>query len=138
MSTPALEVTTVLAVAAGAGLGAAVRYGAERWHVHARHGRPPNERDLPWATFAVNVVGSALLGAVVALAVSGRLADLALAGLGAGLAGGLTTFSTFALDVVELLREGRRATTAAYVLLSLVLGTAAAAGAYTLLVHLAG
>ena len=133
MSTGHLELASVLAVAGGAGLGAALRYGAERWHVHVRHGLPPSERDLPWATLTVNVVGSALLGAVVGLAVSGRLGDLALAALGAGLAGGLTTFSTFALDVVELLRERRRGTAAGYVLLSVAMGTTAASGAYLLL-----
>ena len=60
-----------------------------------------------WAergTFAVNVVGSATLGALVG-ADAGR--DVLLV-VGVGLCGGLTTFSTYAVEVVGLAATSRR------------------------------
>lgn len=71
----------------------------------------------PWGVLAVNAAGSALAGAVVAVAP----ADLRLV-LVTGLAGGLTTFSTFSLETVELTLEGRWRVAVASVLSNLVLG----------------
>ncbi|WP_207454992.1 fluoride efflux transporter FluC [Herbiconiux sp. SYSU D00978] len=71
----------------------------------------------PWGVLAVNAVGSALAGAVVAIAP----ADLRLV-LVTGLAGGLTTFSTFSLETVELALEGRWRVAVASVAANLVLG----------------
>lgn len=50
----------------------------------------------PWATLLVNVVGAALLG-YVAVALPARRPLL-----GTGFCGGLTTFSTLQLEVLEL------------------------------------
>ncbi|WP_158854966.1 CrcB family protein [Halorhabdus sp. CUG00001] len=55
-------------------------------------------------TFAVNVLGSFLLGAIVAAPV-GEPAALA---LGTGFCGAFTTFSTFAFETVRLYEDGRR------------------------------
>lgn len=52
-------------------------------------------RAVPWGTLAANLSGSLLLGLLVGLDVP---ADVLLA-LGTGVTGGLTTFSTFALEV---------------------------------------
>jgi CrcB protein len=74
---------TALLVALGAGAGAALRFLVSR----AQPG--------PRGTLAVNVVGCLLLGAVAGAP------DRASALLGAGLCGGLTTFSTYAVETVE-------------------------------------
>ena len=131
-----MSALVALGVGLGAGLGAQLRYAAERVHgrivgrrVAQGHGTP---KEFPWATLTVNVVGSALLGVVAGLVVRGSLDPAWQAVLGAGLAGGLTTFSTFSFDVVELVREGRPLRAGLDVLLSLVLGLAAAAAAYHL------
>jgi fluoride exporter len=121
-----------LAVGVATGVGAMGRYGAEvlhaRWRVRHGHVR---DRQFPWATATVNVVGSALFGVAGGLVLGGAAADpTVLVLVGSGVAGGLTTYSTFALDVVELLREGRRRVAAAYVLSSVGLGVAAALVAY--------
>ena len=50
----------------------------------------------PWATLLVNVAGAALLGYVVVALPHRRPL------LGTGLCGGLTTFSTLQLEVLEL------------------------------------
>lgn len=64
-------------------------------------------RDFPWGTLAVNVAGSFVMGLLAALLVE-RLAlgPAWRAGLLIGFLGAFTTFSTFALETVELLEEG--------------------------------
>ncbi len=80
---------------------------------------------LPWGTFAVNVVGSFLLGVLAetfALAVD---ASAALRGfLIVGLLGSFTTFSTFSLDVALLVQRGRIDLAALYVAGSVILAIA--------------
>jgi CrcB protein len=88
-------------VAVGAGLGAMVRAAVDRT-ITARVG--PTR--LPWATLAVNVAGSFLLGFVLALtaAALGGSDDAAESAetlrlvVGTGFCGGLTTFSTFSFE----------------------------------------
>jgi CrcB protein len=75
----------------------------------------------PWGVLTVNVVGSAAAG--VAVAVAPPEVRLVLV---TGFAGGLTTFSTFSLETVELALEGRWRTAAASVSANLVLGIGAA------------
>lgn len=57
-------------------------------------------RGSPWGTFAVNVAGSALLGALAGAAVSPAMLAL----LGTGFCGALSTYSTFGAETVELAR----------------------------------
>jgi CrcB protein len=79
---------------------------------------------FPWHTLLVNVIGCALLAFVTA-----RELPLAVNRLFAvGFCGGLTTFSTFAVEVVELLDDGRPTMALTYVALSLALGLVAFIG----------
>jgi len=81
-----------------------------------------------WATLAVNVVGSLLLGILVH---AGRHLDPALRdGLGVGLLGGFTTFSTFSVQAMLEADGGKAGTALLYVTASVVLGIAAAAAGY--------
>ncbi len=82
-----------------------------------------------WATLAINVLGSLLLGILVHV---GRdLAPELRDALGVGLLGGFTTFSTFSVQAVLENETGEFATAALYVMASVVLGlTAAAIGYY--------
>ena len=79
---------TAVLVALGAAVGAALRFA-----VASRH-----DRRVPWGTLVVNVAGSALLGALSAMALSGH----AMALLGTGFCGGFTTYSAFAVQTHEL------------------------------------
>lgn len=88
---------------------------------------------IPWATLTINVVGAFLL-AVVAEVVTARslhrhpvIAVRVVRPLfGTGFCGGFTTFSSLAVALDVLTRDGRPAAAGAYLGLSLVLGLAAA------------
>ncbi|WP_044883299.1 MULTISPECIES: CrcB family protein [unclassified Frankia] len=89
------------AIAAGGALGACARYAAAlAWPT------PPGA--FGWTTMAVNAVGCAAIGVLMALLAAGRLAHpLARPFLGTGILGGFTTFSTYAVGVEGLLDDGR-------------------------------
>lgn len=127
-----MSLWVALGVGLGAGVGAQLRYGTELVHARSRRRRGVGRATFPWATLTVNVVGSALLGTVTALVVRGVLDDAWGTVLGAGLAGGLTTFSTLSLDVVELWRQHRTARALLDVAAHVVLGIGAAALAFHL------
>lgn len=84
---------------------------------------------FPWPTIASNTVGSAAVGALAG-AVSSGAGQTWMLVVGAGFAGGLTTFSSLAVDAVVLWREERRAATTAYLVATAGLGLAAAAAGW--------
>ena len=108
----------VLALVAGA-LGALLRYGTTRLFARRKD-------ELPWAVLAVNSVGSFIGGVVLGLVTTHAVGpDVQLVVLG-GLAGGLTTFSTFSVETVQLAIAKRWGVAAATVGANLVLGVGAA------------
>lgn len=107
----------VAAVVAGAS-GAVLRYLVSRAFA---------KQPFPWAVLMVNVVGSAIGGSIAAVAAP----DLRLIVLG-GLCGGLTTFSTFSVETIQLIQDNRIGTAVLSVAANLVLGIGAAVVAYTL------
>jgi fluoride exporter len=120
-----------LAVGVGGALGAPLRYLIDLW-VQERHtGR------MPWGTFCVNVIGTFVLGVVLGLVSVGGLADGAAALLGTGLCGALTTYSTFSVEAVRLMEDGRARVALAYVALSLTLGILACLAGWSLALLLA-
>lgn len=114
---------TVLLVAAGAAVGAPLRYVVDRW-LRARFGA-----GFPWGTLVVNVVGSFVLGLVLG---SPTVSASVVAVVGTGFCGALTTYSTFSYETLRLLEDGARARAVANVLLSLAAGLGAAALGWTL------
>lgn len=114
------------AVAAGGGLGAAARYGA--WLLWPVHGS-----GFPWTTFAVNVLGCALIGVLMAALARARAPHrLIRPFLGTGVLGGFTTFSTYAADVHGLLGDGHAGVGLAYLAATPLVAVAAAWGAAAL------
>jgi len=112
---------TVLLVALGAAVGAPARYLADR-AVQSRH-----DSLFPWGTFVVNVVGSFVLGLVVAAAAAGRLSPGVVAAVGTGFCGALTTYSTFGYETLRLAEERAHLEAALNVVASIAAGVAAAA-----------
>lgn len=95
-------------VGVGGGLGAIARYGVgQLW--------PTHPAGFPWATFAVNVLGCFLIGVLMVLISEVWPAHrLARPFLGVGVLGGFTTFSTYAMDTLGLLRPGTAGLAFAY------------------------
>jgi CrcB protein len=116
---PRIDVRELLAIAVGGAAGALVRAGLAE-------ALPHDDGRWPWATFAVNIVGAALLGYFVT-----RLQErLPLSAyrrpfLGTGLCGALTTFSTMQVELLEMLDAGRYGLAAAYAGSSVAAGFAA-------------
>jgi len=84
---------------------------------------------FPWSTLTVNVVGSLLMGCVMAVVLSrDGLAPEVRTFLATGILGGFTTFSAFSLDVWKLATDGPDTAglaAVAYVLASVVLSVGA-------------
>ncbi len=102
-----------LYVALGGGIGAWLRFVA---------GRLIASTTFPFATLAVNVVGSFAMGLLAGwLARQGGNESARLL-LGVGVLGGFTTFSAFSLEIVQLAQRGAFASAATYAALSLAGG----------------
>ena len=110
-----------LLVALGGLLGVLTRWEITRLTFHSEA--------LIWSTVAINVVGSFLLGLLAAEHWFAR--DLR-EGIGVGFLGGLTTFSTFSVQVVLEAHAGESGRALAYTLASVLGGIAAAAVGYAL------
>lgn len=112
-----------LAVFAGGALGTLVRAGLARLWPHAAG-------ELPTATLAVNLVGALALGFLLgrlALAPDTGWRRTLRLGLGTGFMGGLTTYSTFIVEVEHLAGGADLLGAATYLAGSLVAGVALAA-----------
>lgn len=90
---------TLIAIAAGAVLGAWARYGLALW----MNGRGW----LPWGTLAANAIGGLLIGLAIAYISTNRdVSPLLRLFFITGFLGALTTFSTFSAEVTTLLLDG--------------------------------
>lgn len=123
-----------LAVGLAGAIGAVIRFGAEELWGHLVRRRRSLERGSrpawPVALLAVNVLGSGLLGwwsGAWSHTAEGTPEAAWLAVLGAGLCGGLTTFSTWAVVAAQALREVRLLRALTVLAAHLVLGLGAAA-----------
>jgi CrcB protein len=87
---------------------------------------PWNGHDWPWSTFIANVAGTLLLG-YVATRLQERLPPSTYRRplAGTGFCGALTTFSTFQLELIKLVRHGAAGTAAGYLAASLAAGLVA-------------
>lgn len=109
----------LLAVFCGGALGTLARAALEEAFAPAA-GR------WPWTTFAVNLAGAFLLGAIVARFAGRTHSERRMALWGPGLCGGLTTFSTLQLELFELLDGGHVALALGYAAASVAGGPALA------------
>jgi CrcB protein len=88
-----------LLIGVGAAVGAPLRYLTDRF-VQIRH-----DSVFPWGTLAVNAIASFVLGVLAGAAVPGP----ALALVGTGFCGALSTYSTFSFETLRLFERRARA-----------------------------
>jgi fluoride exporter len=112
-----VNVLVWVAVAAIGGAGSLLRFYVDGT-VSAAAGR-----GFPYGTLAVNISGAVILGLITGLALGHDQALLA----GTAAVGSYTTFSTWMLETQRMTEERQYRTAFANVVLSLVLGVAAAA-----------
>ena len=100
-----LPTDKLLWVMAGGALGSGARYlialGSLRWF----------GPELPWGTFLVNLLGSFLLGVILAHAAGPENLRL---GLATGVMGGFTTYSTFNYEMILMIEGGTYGRAALY------------------------
>jgi fluoride exporter len=109
----------LLYLATGGAIGTMARYALAGWvYDHASTG-------FPSGTFAVNAVGSLLIGFVMRYLEVVAVAPEMRGFLTIGLLGGFTTFSTYSYETVALMRDGEWATAGGYAVGSVVVGLTA-------------
>jgi CrcB protein len=109
-----------LIVGTGGALGAIFRYLLNLLPIKAQNG-------FPVITLSINLAGAFCLGLIVALSENIDADARLLLFLKIGLCGGFTTFSTFSMESMGLLREGKFIIAVFYMVLSVVLCVTAVA-----------
>ena len=116
----------LLAVALGGSIGAVLRYlifaYADKIKVHS----------FPWATLAVNLIGSFLIGLLWGIFDKIYITPGIRLFIFVGILGSFTTFSTFAFDVFSMSKEGEIKSIIIYILATNIFGIALAFGGYYL------
>ena len=126
------EMAATLWIALGGALGSVARY----WCAVLA---APLSRELPWGTIGINIAGSfaiALFGTLTAESGRHPLPDTARLFFMVGICGGFTTFSSFSLQTLDLLRGGAPGRALANIMLSVVLCLGAVMLGYLLAAHL--
>ena len=110
---------TYLLAALGGALGALARWGIAEALPHARGA-------WPWSTLLINLTGCLMLGVLFAV-LAARVPEPSWVRpfVGVGVLGGYTTYSTFAVEIVDLGRTGATLAAAGYLLVSMVGGVLA-------------
>lgn len=116
---------SILFVAAGGFIGAFARY------FIANRLKPMGS--LPATTLVVNLTGSFLLGLLTGALLESEISLL----IGTGILGSFTTFSTFKMEITELIMEKKWASVALYIAFSYIGGIFLAFSGYFLGTHFA-
>jgi fluoride exporter len=126
--------TTALYVIVGGALGSLARYWISVLAL-------PVSRELPWGTIGINILGSFIIGFFGTLTLAqGRfpVAENLRIFVMVGFCGGFTTFSSFSLQTLDLIRGGAAMRAGANIVLSVALCVAAVALGHFLAAQLNG
>lgn len=78
---------------------------------------------FPIKTFIINILGCIVIGIITVVATKNNtISPQLVLFLKVGVCGGFTTFSTFALETTELIKNGNALVALAYMLLSVIIG----------------
>jgi CrcB protein len=129
-----MSLVTSLVVMLGGALGAFARYAISYLAL-------PISRELPWGTIIINVTGSFVIGLFGTLTLAdGRypVSENLRLFVMIGICGGYTTFSSFSLQTLDLLRGGAAVRAMLNVVLSVVLCVGAVTLGHLLAAHFNG
>lgn len=84
-----------------------------------------NNLNFPVKTFIINVIGSFIIGLIIAYTKGSKDNIYLILFLKVGLCGGFTTFSSFSLETFDLIQTGNSLIASLYIILSLVLSITA-------------
>ncbi|MFM9052814.1 MAG: fluoride efflux transporter CrcB [Bacteroidota bacterium] len=110
----------------GGGLGTVLRFAVSVW------ANRQIEHSFPYGTLIVNLSGCLLIGMLAGWESANELHENTKLLLFVGLMGGFTTFSSFSLETLQLLRSGAIGSAVIYVLVSTLGGLLLAAGGFKL------
>jgi len=80
---------------------------------------------FPWGTFSVNAIGAFIIGVLWSIADVSMLSPEQKVFILIGILGGFTTFSSFMLEFMNLIRTGEYVTAALYITITNVIGVIA-------------
>lgn len=80
----------------------------------------PIKMDFPILTFFTNLLGALLIGVVVGYAEKSNVSSSMMLFLKTGVCGGFTTFSTFSLESLSLLEDGKYGVGSLYIIISVI------------------
>jgi CrcB protein len=129
-----MSFTTCLFVVIGGAIGTLGRYLISVAAV-------PFSQNLPWGTIWINIIGSFVIGLFGTLTLAhGRfpVSENARLFVMVGLCGGFTTFSSFSLQTLDLMRSGATVRAAINVVASVVLCVAAVAAGHLIAAYFNG
>lgn len=119
---------SALLIFLGGGLGSVLRF------LISQYISKKIESGIPWGTFVVNILGSLLLGAIIGFFHKINLSSSQyVVFFTIGFCGGFTTFSTFTMENMLLLKNGDWTLVFIYSLTSVIIGVLAAFGGFWLL-----
>jgi fluoride exporter len=104
-----------LAVFLGSGLGGAVRFGFSRWI------KVSFATGFPWATLVANVCACVIVGFFSVYLIHKNVNKSLVLACTTGFCGGLSTFSTFSNETVQLINRNEWKLATLYVMISFVL-----------------
>ncbi len=116
----------ILLIALGGAVGSVARYLLGRAVQGALH------LEFPTGTFVVNVVGCLVIGVLARFFMNSQTEIPLRATLMIGFCGGFTTFSSFSLETLGLMRGGEWGKAALYVVLSCLVCVGATAAGYAM------
>jgi CrcB protein len=119
-----IQFKNILLVLIGSSVGGILRYLISVWTA-------PKSISYPWGTFLVNISGCFLMGIIMGFIQKEEQGSMEMKLLLAtGFCGGFTTYSAFAFESVEMIKQGNFSTVITYTIVSVVLGILSVLGGY--------
>ena len=109
----------IIWVGAGSAIGGISRFAIGRWISNIA------SISFPVSTFSINIIGSFIIGMLLSLQSKHGLSSATMLFLATGFCGGFTTFSTFSLENILLIKQGQLGIAFLYMIASLIVGLAA-------------